>query len=285
LPAVLGLVFTSSDFLSLEGGTRSPGRVLTVLWFLSLAIASWRLIRVPPEKQRLGGRLFLVVLVVLTVSSVYLLVSGLLNNSGEFGYGATKYLLTAMAFTIPILWLVTVDQLRKNLTLKDLIISGIVILGVVFAIQPDSRASLDTIIAPHSVELLHPVTNKDIESANSGVVAALVSALSQKPDQLFCVSDYGFPEEKGVENYDSYFCSRWGGSLIGDSQTLANWRFVPLERAPIDSLVDAKKNVRGDTVIVIRLVKQDAGGSETSPTTETWWGGYVGQDWQITIVN
>jgi hypothetical protein len=285
LPTVLGLVFTSSDFLSLEGGTRMPGRVFTVLWFLSLPIASWRLIRLPPEKQQLGGRLFLVVLLVLTVSSVYLLVSGLLKNSGEFGYGATKYLLTAMAFTIPILWLLAVDQLRKDLTLKDLFISGIVLLGVVFAFQPDSRASLDTIIAPKSVELLHPVTNKDIQSANSGVVAALVSALSQKPDQLICVSDYGFPEEKGVENYDSYFCSRWGGSLIGDSQTLANWRFVPLERAPIDSLVDAQESVRGETVIVIRFVKQDAGGSEIPLPAETWWGEYVGEDWEITIVN
>jgi hypothetical protein len=139
-------------------------------------------------------------------------------------------------------------------------------------VQPDSRKVPKDIVIS---------SNKSISESRSASVAALVSALSQKPDQLFCVSDYGFPKEKGVENYDSYFCSRWGGSLIGDSQTLANWRFVPLDRAPIHSLVDAQESAQGEIVIVIRLVKQDLVGLETPPPSETWWGEYVGEDWEI----
>ena len=56
---------------------------------------------------------------------------------------------------------------------------------------------------------------------------------------------------------------------------------MPLERAPIDSLVDAQESVRGETVIVIRFVKQDTGGLEIPLPAETWWGEYVAEDWEI----
>jgi hypothetical protein len=278
LPAVFSLILGNGDLLHLQGGTRTPASGLVVIWLLMLTTAVGLVLKRNIDRNILGSKLFTVILVVLVVSNAYLLMSGYLNNAGQFGYGATKYFLTSIAFTTPVI-LIPILEVVKQLRLLEVVAFGVVLMLIVLMVQPDSRK------VPKDIVSSSNQTDKDIQSANSGVVGALVLALSQKPDQLFCVSDYGFPEEKGVENYDSYFCSRWGGSLIGDSQTLANWRFVPLERAPIHSLINARENVRGDTVIVIRFVQQYSRGLETPPSTDTWWGEYVDQDWQITIVN
>jgi hypothetical protein len=271
LPSVLGLVLGNGGLLQLQGGTRTPATGLVVIWLLTLTTAVGLVLKRNIDRNILGSKLFTVILVVLVASNAYLLMSGFLNNAGQFGYGATKYLLTSIAFTIPVLLIPILDA-AKQLRLPEVVAFGAVVMLIVLMVQPDSRKVPKDIVIS---------SNKSISESRSASVAALVSALSQKPDQLFCVSDYGFPKEKGVENYDSYFCSRWGGSLIGDSQTLANWRFVPLDRAPIHSLVDAQESAQGEIVIVIRLVKQDLVGLETPPPSETWWGEYVGEDWEI----
>jgi hypothetical protein len=80
LPGVLELALTSGDFLGIDGGTRKPGRVLVVLWFIAVGLIIFMLLRGQASKVLIGPNLFLAVIATLAVSNLYLLISGLLAN-------------------------------------------------------------------------------------------------------------------------------------------------------------------------------------------------------------
>jgi hypothetical protein len=280
LPTVLDLALENTSYLAMEGGTRVPKSAFTVAWLTSLLIACLNILRRPSHKGLLGDRLFLAVVGVLTASAAYLLFAGLLSNTSSFGYGATKYLLTSIAFSTPIIWLVILDQV-KRFKLRQVCVSGLLVLVVSFTLQVDSRSVIDTVIVPNSVELLKPPGLNDFAAAQSGVFSAIKTALSENPDQIFCVSDYGFPAVNEGVNFNSYLCSRWAGSLLGDSGTMSNWRFVTLDRAPILSLLSAKDSVRGDKIVVIRFTHGNTQDKQTLPIAETWWAEYVEESWKV----
>ncbi len=280
LPTVVDLALENTTYLVMEGGTRVPKRAFTVSWLISMLWVVVSILRRPPNKGFLGERLFLSVVGALATSAAYLLVAGLLNNTSTFGYGATKYLLTSIALSIPIILLVIVDNL-KNVSVGNVWISGIVVLAVTFTLQVDSRSAFDTVVEPNSVGLLNPPSQSSIAEAQSGVFSAIKSALRENPNQIFCVSDYGFPVVNEEVNFNSYLCSRWVGSLIGDSGTMSNWRFVALDQAPISSLLSAKDDVKGEKIVVIRFTHRNTQDKQVLPIADTWWAEYVEASWKV----
>lgn len=284
LPQLLERVINSNSYLQMAGGTRNPGLILPVIWISLVAFVFWSLLRqFKDEKQSdtLGSKLFIAVLATLTLSNLYLLLTGFLINGGEFGYGATKYFLTSIAFSLPILWMISSNSAKKFGTFS---LFGVSILSAVIVFLPDSRMVPATIAAPHLTPFLSPEAAADFKSSNSGVYRALSQATSQEPDHLFCVSDFGFPAPGEEVRMESYMCTRWGQSITGDETGLA-WRFVPLNREPVSSLDEINRLFAESDVVVIRLVSGEHSGLSLPKKSETWWGPYVDDSWRIITVD
>jgi hypothetical protein len=194
--------------------------------------------------------------------------SGFLNNDGEFGYGATKYLLTSIALAIPVL-LIPILEAAKQLRLPEVVAFGAVLMLIVLMVQPDSRKVPRDIVSSSN----HSIS----ESRYASVAKSLKRALDQRPDAVFCVADYGAPLPDAEVNFDSYFCNRWAGSINGDESVFI-WGFVTLNWAPKEDLAGIKDSLVGKKVIVVRLTREATLGPET---TETWWAEYVEPSWEI----
>jgi hypothetical protein len=277
LPAVLSLVLGSSGLLELQGGTRTPANGLVVIWLLMLATAVGFVLRRNTDRNFLGSRLFATILVVLVVSNLYLLVSGYLNNAGDFGYGATKYLLTSIAFTIPILIIPIFEALRK-LRFVEVVSFGAMLMIILLMVQPDSRKAPLTFVNYSKQSVL--------DSRYANVAKSLKQALDQSPDTVFCVADYGLPLQGAEMNLDSYFCNRWAGSLNGDESVFI-WGSVSLGWSTKDDLLGIKETLEGKNVLVVRLTRPADSDSETETVAvpETWWGKYVNPSWELITVN
>jgi hypothetical protein len=283
LPQVLDGLLNSSSYLNMAGGTRNPGLVLPFVWISMLVISFWLLYksRITSKKRNLlGAPLFMMVIVMLTASNFYLLVTGIELNSGSFGYGATKYFLTSITFSLPVFWMLIAHSVKDT---KRLTFLSVAIVATVLAVVADTRVVPATILAPNSTAFLSPEAASKFESSNTGVYAALSQASGKAPDHLFCVSDYGFPVPGEEENLDSYMCTRWGQSITGDESGSA-WRFVPLNRQPIEELLKVKALFSDKEVIVIRLTKSTPPGETLPEKSDTWWGRYVEDSWDIVTV-
>jgi hypothetical protein len=239
-----------------------------------LATAVGFVLRRNTDRNFLGSRLFVTTLVVLVVSNVYLLMSGYLIDSGQFGYGATKYLLTSIAFTIPVL-LIPLYEAVRQLRFVEVVAFGAVLMLIVLMVQPDSRK------AP--LEFVNLPTNSILESRYASVAKSLKTALDQKPDTVFCVADYGQPLPDAESNFDSYSCNRWAGSLVGD-ESMFIWGFVALGRAPKESLYDTRDRLEGKHVMLVRLTNVSIA-SEVLDISDTWWAEYVDPSWEIITVD
>jgi hypothetical protein len=271
LPAVLSLVLGSSGLLELQGGTRTPANGLGVIWLLMLAIAVGFVLRRNTERNFLGSRLFATILVVLVVSNLYLMVSGYLNNAGNFGYGATKYLLTSIAFTIPVLLIPIFEALRKP-RFVEVVAFGAVLMLIVLMVQPDSRKVPLTFVNFSKQSVL--------DSRYLNVAKSLKLALDQRPDTVFCVADYGAPLPGAEINFDSYFCNRWAGSINGDESVFI-WGFVTLGWVPKENLAGIKETLLGKKVIIVRLTGELNAVPETTGTPKTWWAEFVEPSWDV----
>jgi hypothetical protein len=277
LPNVLWLASNNAEFLAMTGGTRSSGRFFTVVWALFVLVVLWRLIQSRRDRGLLGSNLFIAVSVALLCSIVFLLVAGFLNNPDHVGYGAKKYLITSIAFTIPVFWFLLVTSSIKNTVIK-VFASGLVVLMFPFVLLPDSRQIPDSLIFQSHGGFLKTVTVADLDYANSGVFAAMKTALASEPDHIFCVSDYGYPVAGDEQSLDSYYCSRWGQSFTSDES--APWRFVPLNRSPVSSLEKVRESLLDQNVVVIRL-QRGAEQLGSPDELETWWAKYVDDSWVI----
>ena len=201
---------------------------------------------------------------------IYLFLQGIVSNSGSPGYGASKYLLTGISLTLPILWLVLVTP-RKPLNLVVRLSTGLLLIFAVLVAQPDSRGS--------ALQFMSPSEGVDVSGAKTGVFLALDKAIKSGAEQIFCASDYGFPYPEGESSFEAYLCTRWGQALTGDESGL-EWRFVPLNRAPKESLELVRQSFSDKRVVVIRF---------TDPTrpvlqSETWWSEYVDDSWTVITV-
>jgi hypothetical protein len=271
LPTVLGLVLGNGGLLQLQGGTRTPAIGLVIIWLLMLTTTFALVLRRNVERSLLGSKLFTVILAVLVVSNAYLMMSGYLNNAGQFGYGATKYLLTSIAFTIPIL-LIPIFEAAKQLRSMEVVAIGAVLMLIVLMVQPDTRK------VPRDIVISSIQSTPD--SRYASVAKSLKKALDQRPDSVFCVADYGLPLPDAELNFDSYFCNRWAGSINGDESVFI-WGFVTLDWASKEDLAGIKDTLVGKKVIVVRITNGATLGTEVTETSETWWAEYVDPSWEI----
>ena len=280
IPQVLSRLLQSGDYLQHGGGTRNPGLILPIIWFVLLIATSWKLLRGIERKSLLGAPMFLAVLGLLGASNLYVLLAGLLQNGGSFGYGATKYFLTSITFTLPIMFMVLAESVKS---LKMLSAAGLAIIVAILVTVPFTRMVPAAFAAPTITPFLASPTAADIQAANSGVLLALQQAVTLKPDHIFCASDFGFPAPNEEESMESYMCTRWGGALIGNESGYA-WKFVPLNRAPIGTLLGTKDAVQGQSVVLIRIVNQIEGNTSIPDKAATWWGKYADKTWDIITV-
>jgi hypothetical protein len=281
IPQVLSRLLQSGDYLQHGGGTRNPGLILPIVWFVLLIATSWKLLRGIDSKSLLGAPMFLSVLGLLGASNLYVLLAGLLQNGESFGYGATKYFLTSITLTLPIMWMVLAESVKS---LKTLAAAGLAIIVATLVTVPFTRMVPAAFVAPTLTPFLASPTAADLQSANSGVYLALQQAVTLKPDHIFCASDFGFPAPNEEESMESYMCTRWGGALIANESGYA-WKFVPLNRAPVSALLETKNNVLGQSVVLIRLVNHRSGDSGISYIGNTWWGEYTDSSWDIITVH
>jgi hypothetical protein len=284
LPGILRLALNSGEYLGLQGGTRTASIGLVVLSLVLLALSLWTLFQNSDENKKSPSLLFLATTLTLVASIIYLLVSGLAGNQSGFGYGATKYLLTALSFSIPLLWMLAVEQIRP-IDYKVIAVSGLIVVILILMIQPDSRKVPAAIVAPHltSWQFLAPHKLPVHQTESSAIASAINSALESNPDHIFCVSDYGIPETAGEVNFAPYFCNRWAGSLNHDEEPF-RWGSIPIGVSNPESLGPPLRNYAGDKVILIRIMKPSGVDANKLDASQTWWFQYVDPSWEIVTV-
>jgi hypothetical protein len=270
LPEILTRVSDSSDYLEMTGATRSIGEPLILVWLALTSLAVWTLTKTRKLRFAIGKSLFSLVLLVLVITNTYLFLTGLVANAGNPGYGASKYLLTSIASTVPLLWLVLIAP-RKKINVLQVLASGLVLIFSVIIFQYDTR--------PVGSNFFAEQQPANTAVAQAGVYLALQEALSKQPDQIFCAADYGIPVPGQDISYDPYQCTRWAQSLVGDENG-QEWRFVPLGRISEESLIPVLENYRDRKVIIIRF--QDP--ASPLEVEQTWWAKYVDASWEIVTV-
>jgi hypothetical protein len=269
LPELFEKLSASSDYLQMPGATRSIGEPLILVWLTLTSLVVWRLANKKPLFE-VGPKLFSLVTLTLLATSLYLFLSGLSTNQGALGYGASKYMLVAIASTLPLFWAVVVLRKKKTSPVKVLA-TGLTLLFSVITFQYDSR--------PVGSAFFTSQQPANTAVAQTGVFLAIQEALSMSPDQIFCVADYGLPVPGQQISYDPYQCTRWAQSLVGDENG-QEWRFVPLGRIPEDSLIAVLEQYREKRVVLIRF--RDV----ISPIEikKTWWSKYVDESWEIVTI-
>jgi hypothetical protein len=270
LPEVFERIENNSSYLELPGGTRSLGEPLLLTWLAALGVLFWTQAKILNLRSLAGKPVFVIVVSVLALSTLFLFVTGFAANNSNPGYGALKYTLTVIAFSSPLLWLYLVS-VREKFNYFKAISSGLVLIFLIVSFQYDSRAIASSfVITPQS---------PNTQVGQSGVFMALNEALGKNPDQIFCVSDYGIPVPGAELNMNSYSCTRWGQSLVGDENG-QQWRFVPLGSMPEESLMEVLETYRDKRVVIVRFT--DPGNPLL--IRDTWWSKYVDESWEIVTV-
>jgi hypothetical protein len=286
LPSILSLVARSGEYLKLPGGSRSASHTLVVAWAALLVTVLFLVARRYQAKNpsNVAVLVSFFVIFALITSNLYLSIAGLIGNSGQLGYGATKYLLTTISFSLPVLWLVIVSSI-KPIRVLSLFVLGLGVIALVLLAQPDSRRVPLTILVPSvgALEFLDANQLEYLESPNRDVIKAITLAVAKDPDHIVCASDFGFPAPGGEENYESYACNRWSRSLIGD-ETPAEWAILPLDMTTKSALNNALKRYEGKKVVLLRITKPLGSTSSPQELSKTWWIDYVDESWEIITV-
>jgi hypothetical protein len=270
LPEVFERIGNNTSYLQLPGGTRSLGEPLLLTWLLALSLLFWTQAKRLKLRSIAGKSAFVLSVSIIALSTIFLFVTGFAANNSNPGYGALKYTLTVIAFSSPLLWLYLVSVREKFNSFKALT-TGLVLVFLIVSFQYDSRA-----IASSFVIQPQP---PNVEVGQSGVLLALHEALGKHPDQIFCASDYGIPVPNAELNMNSYSCTRWGQSLVGDENG-QQWRFVPLGSMPEESLMEVLETYRDKRVVIVRFT--DPGNPLL--IRDTWWSKYVDESWEIVTV-
>jgi hypothetical protein len=267
-PELIYFVADNSKYLQMAGGTRDVDPVLILGWLTLLGFIFLRL-----QKKSIplvGRKTFSLALLLVLASNLYLTFTGVAGNAGSPGYGALKYLMTSIAFTLPILWILSLGPGRKAKVIK-ILFSGLALIFALITFQDDTRpvATLFATTPPPA----------NVAAAQYGVFVALEQALEMNPEQIFCASDYGVPLPGGELNMNSYYCTRWGQSLVGDENG-QEWRFVPLGRISEDSLTPVLGAYKDKKVVLIRFTDPN----NPIEVSDTWWSRYSDPTWEIVEV-
>jgi hypothetical protein len=272
LPAVLDLVSQNESLLQLQGGTRVASESLTLIWLLLSSLAVWVVSRKSLDIKNQNSTLFLFAVAALIASNVYLFLMGILNNEGAPGYGASKYLLTTVAFSIPVLWMTLSLSKRKANPLRVLV-GGIALVFAILVVQPDSQQSARSFLGERP--------EVSLEASQTGVFAAIQEALDRDADHILCVADYGFPLDDSIA-WDAYFCTRWGQAVAHnklDAPT-SEWSFAFLNRNDFSNNEWVRDTFADENVIVIRFP------DPLKPVSipDTFWYPYVHPSWEVITV-
>jgi len=267
LPEVLERVGDSDSYLRMAGGTRTVSELLMLFWLAIAGLIVWRYSKAPKGVLKVGEPLFVGVVVLLLASNVVLYINGLANNSLTPGYGASKYFMVSVALSLPVFFILLSRNRFEKGQLVRVVGSGLVVLFGILYVQPDSRAT--------AVSFVTPAPAINVENFRGGVLGSIKMAISKEPDHVFCVSDYGFSYSDDL-SIESYLCTRWSQSILGQEWP-QEWRFVPLDRIPQDSLIPVLESLRDKKVSVIRFSRADL----PLLKQDTWWGPYVDKSWEI----
>ena len=266
LPTVTYLLGSNTYYLQLQGGTRAASDLLVLIWLGIASFAIWQISR--PSETQPNQNLFTLTVAALVASNGYLFLTGISTNAGSAGYGATKYLITSIAFSIPLFWMLALHG-RKGISVLHNAAFGIILLFAILIAQPDVRST--------AIGFLSPPQNVDVKVADTGVVHALKVALERKPDHVLCVSDFGFPLPGAEVRMESYLCTRWAQSLVGGDAESDGWRFVPLGRLEESYMSEVLDAYSDKEVVLIRFT--DA--STPMAVKDTWWAKYTVESWEV----
>ena len=273
LPGVVNLVLNSGRYLEMQGGTRSATLGLVSLFTVLVALCTKKLVSSFDWKIQVGPQLYLATLAVLLGSNIYLLVSGYFENSGSFGYGATKYLLTTISFALTVIFITGIESI-KSASPKLIATLGVGVAIVILMVQPDSRKVPAAALLPNltSWQFLNPnISSEDPEYR--AIASAINIAMREKPDHVFCVSD-------AEESWNSYFCNRWAGSINLDQSSFV-WGAVPIGVNTKESLSDYEAKLDANTVTILRISKPSDLGNSLTEAIDPWWSDYVNPSWKV----
>jgi hypothetical protein len=176
-------------------------------------------------------------------------------------------------------------ELIRPINSRVIAVAGLVFVLLILMIQPDSRKVPAVIVAPQltSWQFLAPPELRVIKTQTAEIASAINSAFEAKPDHIFCVSDYGIPEQAGEVNFPPYFCNRWAGSLNNDQESF-KWGAIPIGVNNPESLGDLVRNYEGDDVVLIRIMKPLGVDANKLDMSQTWWFKYADPAWKIITV-
>jgi hypothetical protein len=264
------LLVSDGLYLGLQGGTRAATDLLVVLWIGLVAFSIWQGSHKKSAEKEPIPRKFNLAIVAVLGTATYLLARGLATNDG-FGYGATKYLLTVIALSTPLLWLIVFSNSRKKLHYRDLALAILIVLAVLVA-QPDSR--------PTAGFLAGGFSSTQTTEPPVGVIQALKIAVDKKPDHVLCVSDIGYPAPNQEVRFHSYLCTRWAQALVGGNSESDGWGFVPLGRLEVTYMNEVVRAYKDRKVILLRFIDP----TNPIPVDETWWADFVDPNWEVITV-
>jgi hypothetical protein len=281
LPTVIATALGNTTLIVIPGATRSATQLLIFIWLALLISTTLLLSTKKSSKKRAGNRLFVASLGVLLATNIYLVSVGMLANAGPLGYGANKYLVTSIALSIPVLWVILVTSMR-GLKALGASVSGLILAFSISMFQPDQGLILNT-----GVVSLSPAASNPEES---NVVSAIREALEGNPQNILCVSDDGQPmivegAQWNANQWESYICTRWGDSLAGNAGDEGFlWRATMINSYPIETLGTIRESYKDRNVAIIRFPSDSEESLEPIAQEDTWWFDYVEPSWSVVVV-
>jgi len=284
IPRVVELISSNDTLIVLVGATRSASQLLITIWLVLVAVTAWAISRGAKGGKLIGRNLFTFTLAALLASNLYLVATGMLTNAGAsgYGYGATKYLLTSIAFCIPLLWMIISISQRRPSSLTAAV-TGLALSFMVFVAQPDHGMVVSSGVLP--------VTSVASPTAETKVVSAIRDALDKNPDHILCVSDNGQPMAvEGAQwnsyQWEAYLCTRWADSLSANAMNEGFlWRSTMINSYPEGTLSQVRDSFKDKNVVIIRFEYPAEDSSGVSEDVDVWWSKYVEPSWQIISVN
>ena len=279
-PIVVNLVSQRDSLILETGATRSASTLLILLWLGLVCLAVLVSSKGRKSKTLIADNFFVLSILTLLASNVYLVTTGMIVNGGysAYGYGANKYLITSIAMSIPVLWLAWIGKVKHAPTSVSAL-TGLALAFSLLIVQPDHGLVVNSGVISTSSE--------QVTVFESAVVTSIRSALETKPDHILCVSDLGYPaivegRQWNDDQWSAYLCTRWGDSLAGKATIEGHyWKSTMINSLPESTLAAVRDVYQDKKVAIIRFPAVDEESLELSDFNNQWWIKYVNPSWQI----